>query len=337
MKSAFKKLILTVLCFVCVLFSVHSNDTLNNLQKNVSAFSDTMAKSLPFNSSIGLNWSDAYIGKFLGVPPHFGVGITAGMTTIDLPAINNITNMFDISLPTPNIRMLNDKIVFPAFALEGRLGGFFLPFDIGVKFGTLPPIKWGVPFDIRYTMAGADIRFALLDGKSNIFLPNLSIGLGVNYLNGGIGAKIGSGSFIFNLDGGGGNGITVSNPDVNLTWNTFGIDFKAQISKQILIITPYAGIAGGYSWSKAGYEIKTDVTFSGGANKDTVNNALIAAGLDTIDFDDGISSIVERRAWNARLFGGASINIFLFKIDLTGMYNFTDGQIGASLGFRFQL
>ena len=46
-------------------------------------FATAAASSLPLETSVGLNWSDAYIGQF----PHFGIGLTVGAATIPFSAV----------------------------------------------------------------------------------------------------------------------------------------------------------------------------------------------------------------------------------------------------------
>jgi hypothetical protein len=123
------------------------------------------------------------------------------------------------------------------------------------------------------------------------------------------------------------NSITVQKPDVNLFWKTFALDFKIQLSKSILIVTPYLGLGATYAWSEAGYEAKAPV--SGNTNLAQVG------GMDITD--NKISSTIEVNGFSARAFGGLSFNIMVLKLDLTGLYNFRDSNYGASLGARFQL
>ena len=334
-----RKIFLAVLILLFAVFSAYAADSpLDNLQKNVVDLSTNLAKSLPFNSSLGLNWSDAYIGKFLpSMPPHFGVGGVFGVTTIDMPSLKGVAGLLGYTIP--DNPMFSDKMVIPAWAAEARIGGFFLPFDVGVKFGTLPDTAWlNASYKLKYTMAGADIRWAVLDGKTNLFLPNLSLGLGFNYLSGGIGATVG-GDTDLTFDG---NTLSISSPDINLLWETKSIEAKAQLSKQIFIITPYIGVGAGYSWSQAGYDVKADAKLNGDpitdSQKNTIKQYLTDNGLQDMTVAvDGISSIVKNEAWNFRAFGGLSFNILLLKLDLSVMYNILDSQLGASLGARIQL
>lgn len=306
---------------------------LKNIQKAVASFSGDLAKSLPFNSSLGLNWADAYIGKvFPSIPPHFGIGGSFGFTTMELPIMKELAGYLGYNLPFDI-----GKMFLPAYAAEGRLGGFFLPFDVGFKFGYLPPVGlWSTDLNMNYLMVGADIRYAILDGKSKVILPTISIGVGVNYLKGGVGGKVGSDQTISY----GAESFTLSKPDINLKWDTLSLDFKAQISKSFLIITPYLGIGASYAWSHAGYSVDATVTDGGGGTVDipAINSYLSSLGLDGVDVDSsGISSIIKNSAFNLRAFGGFSLNLMVFRLDFTGLYSFRDNNYGASFGFRFQL
>ncbi|MDR0312867.1 MAG: hypothetical protein LBI14_04660 [Treponema sp.] len=338
MCSFLKKISFTVLIIFCTAFAVYPQ-SLEQLQNGVAALSEDLAKSLPFNASIGLNWSDAYIGKLIpSAPPHFGIGISAGLTTMKMSGLDKVASLLGFTMP--DIPLVKNKMVLPAYAAEARIGGFFLPFDIGVKFGILPPIPLPGSLKMNYTLFGADFRWALMEG--NVVLPKISIGLGVNYLKGGIGMKVGSGSqFTFNYNSTPYT-LAISQPEVNLLWDTFAVEAKVQFSKSFLIITPYAGFGAGYSWSKAGYEIKTAATLNtnpiGQAQKDIIQNYLNGAGLAGIDFTgNGFSSIVKMSGFNVRFFGGLSLNLAVVRLDFTFMYNILDKQIGATFGFRVQL
>ncbi|MCL1931027.1 MAG: YdgA family protein, partial [Treponema sp.] len=58
-----------------------SEANLADIQHEVTKLSEEMALSLPFSSTFGLNWSDAYIGE-----SRFGVGVAMGFSTISFGA-----------------------------------------------------------------------------------------------------------------------------------------------------------------------------------------------------------------------------------------------------------
>ncbi|MDR2702691.1 MAG: hypothetical protein LBB72_09695 [Spirochaetaceae bacterium] len=326
------KIFMLVLIFA-VSFSAIAEDppSLTELQKSVADFSEGLAKTLPFNSSLGLNWADAYIGKFLpSSPPHFGVGGSFGVTTMDTPAMKTLASFLGGKLPL-NI----DKLPLPAYTVEVRVGGVFLPFDAGFKFGYLPSTEiFGI--GTNYLLVGGDIRYALLDKP---VLPKISVGVGFNYLQGGISAKMGSDTtFAY-----GGPSITLKSPKTEFNWATKSLDFKAQISKSFLIITPYLGLGVSYAWSEAGYSVKASIEdeyneLIGPSEIAAINDYLRSQGVDTIDVDkNGASSIINSSSFNLRAFGGISLNIVVFKIDLTVLYSILDNNYGGSVGLRFQL
>jgi hypothetical protein len=298
---------------------------LKELQDAAESFSDSLAESLPFNASLGLNWSDAYIGKLIpSIPPHFGVGGSFGFTTIDMEAANDLAKALGFEIPFDT-----GKLILPAYAGEARLGGLFLPFDIGLKAGFLPSVGlWGSDVKTNYTMFGADIRYALTEG--GIILPKISVGVGFTYLEGGLETSVGENrSYDINS-----STLTIAKPDVNLFWSTKALDFKVQLSKSFFIITPYLGLGASYAWSKAGYEAEAAISTSGGLLAD----AQAAAQKLGVDIDGNkLSSTIEVDGFSFRTFGGLSVNLMVFKLDLTGMYNFLDGNYGLSLGARFQL
>lgn len=316
-----------------VSFSAFAADppSLKDLQKGVASFSKNLAETLPFNSSLGLNWSSAYVGKFLpSIPPHFGVGGSFGFTTMDTPAMKTLAGFLDSKLPV-SVSFLP----LPAYTAEARIGGFILPFDVGVKYGYLPPAElFGI--GTNYLLLGADIRYALLDKP---ILPKVSIGVGFNYLEGGISVKTGSG---FSLAYGG-HSISMEKPKTEFTWATKSLDFKAQVSQSFLIITPYIGVGASYAWSEAGYSVTANVKNDTGVtitkdDIDTINAYIKSQGVDSINVNSkGISSIIENSSFNMRAFGGLSLNITVFKIDFTALYSILDNNFGGSLGLRFQL
>lgn len=308
------------------------SQSIEDLQNSADAMAKSLSAALPFNSTLGLNWSDAYIGQLLGVPPHFGVGVSAGATTVQADEIKTLLTTLGVDTGAfPGI------VPIPAAVAEARIGGFLLPFDIGVKGGYIPPdlgktikdVTGGLNLD--YLAAGADLRYALI--KGNLLLPRVSLGVGVNYMKGGLSTTVGSDqTFTYNT-----YSISATKPELGLSWETTTIDLKAQVSKSLLIFTPYLGVGAAYGMSKAGYFVKSNITTTGGTYEDIIN-ALKANDITPPDISaTGISSYFANNGWAFRAFGGLSLNILVLRVDVTGLYNFSDGSYGGSLGVRFQL
>ena len=316
---------------------------IGDLQKGGEALSKELAKALPFNSTLGLNWSDAYIGQLLAVPLHFGVGVMGGVTTIDAQEMAGLLE--DLGFDAGD---MGDSLPLPAVAAEGRVGGFILPFDVGFKVGFIPASVGeslsdaAGGLDVDYLLVGADVRYAVL--KGGLVMPKISVGLGFNYMKGGLSTSVGTDqSFTYMTSPSTSATITATAPDVGLEWRTTTLDFKVQASKSLLIITPYIGLGMTYGWSNAGYFVKSTIEDGSGneisqSDIDSLNDYLEQAGYDPLDIDaGGFSAAHDVSGMAFRAFGGMSVNLFVLKLDLTGLYNFSDGSYGITLGTRFQL
>ena len=300
---------------------------LEDLQDTVKSFSEAMAKSLPFYSTIGLNWSDAHIGQLLGMPPRFGFGFSAGATTMDIDSIKGLLNQFGNFEELPEL----SGFPLPGYAIEARIGGIILPFDIGLKFGYLNMDIETVNID--YMLFGGDFRYSLLDFR---FL-RFSVGVGFNHLKGGVSTTLSEIGERFSFyDGTNFRTLEMSDPEIGLNWETSTLEFKAQISFPLFIITPYAGMGINYAWSKSGYNVSSRITVDGGPITAEIAGILREIGITGIR-DTGFESIIETSDWNMRLFGGLSLNLFVIKLDMTAMYNIRDNGLGATVGLRFQL
>jgi hypothetical protein len=322
-----------MLMFVIAVVPVFSDTTLGDLQDIVSNFSGDIAKGMPLNSSIGLNWSDAYIGQFLGIPPRFGFGISSGFTFLDVGSMNDLFGLFGTSVGG----RLKMGLPLPGYTLEGRIGGFVLPFDAGVKIGYVDniPLLNRFGLDLDYLLVGADIRYSLLP---KILPLKLSVGVGINHLQGGISKKIPAGLPEFSFVDAADKNYTLKmeDPTVGLLWKTTNYELKAQASMSLIIITPYAGVGVGYAKSESGYRIRTDLTVNGETVTDEIIDIMNGYGVHNIS-SNGFESLIGDDAWNVRLFGGMSLNLAMIKFDLTGIYSYTTSNLGVTFGVRFQL
>lgn len=328
-----KKIIVIALVMATgILIPVFSQNLLEDLQDNTHKFADNAATSLSFNSLMGLNWSDAYIGQLFGVPPHFGIGVSGGLTTMDYGVVEKLLGNFSASMPFSLNRM-----ILPGYTVEARIGGLILPFDTGVKVGFLPGLNLGEGVKFDYTLIGGDIRYALLRGKAG--LPKVSLGFGINHLSGGIRSSVGKQRFTFGTSPS--HTLALEDSKVNLFWTTTTYDFKIQISQSLLIVTPYLGLGTSFSRSRAGYQVDSRLSYDGAPVGDgsQMREDLKKAGISGIDFDgaEGFSSSHTISGWGLRIFGGFSLNLAVLKLDFTGMYRFFDSAYGGSFGVRLQI
>ena len=318
--------IIGILLALCIAFPAFSQThSIGEVKDALDTFAGNLVKTLPFNATMGLNWADAYVGKF----PHFGVGASFGFTTMDDSSFNSLLNKFETSLPSALSGFGGFPI--PGYTLEGRLGGFVLPFDIGFKFGIMP-IKAGNIDRLDYFIIGGDVRYAVLEG--NAVLPKVSVGMGYNYLSGGIGQTVGQDiNYGYDPDDPS-SFITVKAPSISIDWDASTLDFKAQISKSFIIVTPYLGIGASTGWSRTGFGVRTEVIDSNN-DLEAAKEILREYGIHDLD-QNGFSSTVRSNGWGFRLFGGISFNIAILRLDVTGMYNFRN-EYGFTFGARIQI
>jgi len=340
-----RKALFLILILMLSATTVVAAPSLDSFQTGVERFSEGVAQSLPLNSVIGLNWSSAYIGQF----PRFGVGASVGFSTVPYDAIQPLLKQLEVESNLAS----NDVVGYiqdfgaplPAWALEARMGGFIIPFDVGVKFGTIPPSTQltlkGV--DADFLLFGIDARFRLV--KEGILLPAISAGAGYNRLRASIGINGITGSN-YTMDftdprDGSTHTITMTDPTVEYFWQANTIDLHAQASKSLLILTPYLGAGASIGFGRAGAALRSDVSISGISESeyDDINKAYEDGTGDTLPKigPKGIEIGADMPpGWAFRAFGGVSFNLLVLKVDLTGMYDFLGGNFGVTLGTRIQ-
>jgi hypothetical protein len=292
-------------------------------------FADGAASALPLNAAIGLNWSDSYIGNF----PHFGVGLAVGAAMIPWSAFEDVDDMLGGDISNEYSELEDYGAPLPGIAVEARLGGFILPFDVGVKVGVLPEesktlLPSGVSAD--YWMFGADVRYALLKGGG--MMPELIVGAGYTYLKG----RVAMDDAVNNTVNVGGM-VVGGSSDLAFEWQASVIDLKAQISKGLFILTPYLGVGASLAIAEAGGGLDGTVTVDGGAPSQADIDAIEAFTGEDFDPDEGFFVTSSENGWSFRVYGGASVNLWILKADLTLMYNLVSGSFGGSIGARLQM
>lgn len=308
------------------------------IQKGFTDFAGQLAPTLSYNATVGNAWSDAYIGNF----PHFGVGVAAGATTVPADSLKPLFDSMNIALPA---ELTQYGLPIPAAAIGAKLGGFFLPFDIGVKGMILPDslkaklAASGMVAD--YTLIGGNIRYALL--KENIILPDLSVGVGYNRLVGAIVTPLGvtGQSFSFNTSDNVPHTLALTDPDLALRWTTDSYDFTLQVSKNLLFVRPYLGLGYSLGTSSVRGGLESQVTYDGNpvtaAELAAIKAALASAGVTVTDLStNGILFGAESKAPVLRLYGGASLALFFFNLDAALSYVPATKSLGASAMVRVQ-
>jgi len=348
MKNFQKTILVCVVILFCATSPAFSQSTfkIDDLQENADKFIDSLAKSLPFNSTIGLNWSDAYIGK---MPPHFGIGISTGFTTMDFDSLGDLISQFNKNMDFSNASTFkNIGLPIPGYTAEARIGGIIIPFDFGIKFGyistgafesLLENSSSELPFGLKNMLIGADVRFSPLDKK--VFPVRLSVGLGFNYIKGEITAALPDTLSYSFTDKNSGENFAISQTDgqLGIKWSTSVLELKTQISFPLKFITPYAGVGISYAFSQAGYYVNSGISATRNGSPVDINavkDLLESFGLTGVS-ETGFETVKKNNSFNSRAFGGFSLNLAFLRLDLTGMYNFRGGDFGITLGSRFQL
>jgi hypothetical protein len=320
----------------------------DGIGSHIDNFTQTLLSAVPENTSQLSVWPDAYIGKFMpSVPPHWGVGLSLSGTLIDTSelsgAINTIistmatgvsaaSSTLDIKLPT--LFSIPDRFVMPVYSVNGRLGGFFLPFDIGFfgSYANFQNLKYSdFTGSIDYLSLGADVRYALYEG--NAVLPKISLGAGYIFSRQKLGFSV-SKSYTGTYDNGTAadttddiNGTITGASDTSIYVNTNTLYLQLQVSKKMLIFVPYAGgrailtaSTSGYSFNYSSYiQDTTHMISSGSSSKDYSTNGFDFAKLQ------------------AQIYAGCGINAPMSQFTLNGCWNPFTNLWSVSLNSVFRM
>lgn len=340
------KKIVVILVILLLSFSAYSQTVdISELENQFEEFSGDIAPALPSAAVMGTTWSDAYIGKvFPSMPPHLGAGAFVGAALFPLDAFESLLSVVDPSASLPSQITDLGAVPLPAFGVSVRMGGVFLPFDVGVKYAALPAEYSAVSNAVLdYSLVGADIRYALLKGGA--VKPKLSVGLGFSRLSSSVSMQnILEGDYVILENPNTSEQLVLSNPDFQAGWTSTVLDATVQVSKSLLIFTPYAGAGISYANSDISGGISTSV-------KDETGTELTQEQIDSLieDYEsftgedipavdvDGFISSLAQKGFSPRVFLGTSINIFVMRLDVNASYNFSSSNFAAELGLRFQL
>lgn len=304
-----------------------------------AGFADQMAASLAVNSTVGQTWSDAYIGDF----PHFGAGLNVGAA---FTGAGTASPMFAALGKTAPAELDKFGVPIPALVASLKLGLPFLGMDIGLKGGIIPPsiadtLESSYGVSAEYKNLGVQLRLALV--KQTAILPNLSLGLGLNYQQGRIQSSLGVGTtqIISNETINGHTwDVSATDPLLDLGWESTTVDGTLQVSKTLLsFLTPYAGI--GYTMGKSTVTggVASALSFqrdSGASDYSTLASDFAAMGGTAPALSaTGFSYSSDSTSPVFRVYGGLSLHVFIL-VDLQVMYVPATQNLGASVMARLQ-
>ncbi len=285
---------------VCALPAQTAAERKAQFTGSLDSFLQDINTNLPDNAVAGGTWSDGYIGQLIALPPHLGIGVSCGFSRFPLSGLVNAADQVGGTLNTADW-LGNASIPLINPAVELRIGGFVLPFDAGIRFSILSANDF-FGLDVKYKSFSIDLRYALIE--SNVILPDLVVGLGWYHTSGSIDYGFNSADLASEA------GFSVPDTgtqNLGLDFRTNVFEARVQVSKTLLVFTPYLGLTGYYAKSESSYEIADE------------------------------ENTIADSCFGSRIYGGLSFNIFLFKIDLSANYNFVSGNWGGNLGARFQL
>lgn len=274
-------------------------DIVSAIQEGAPAFTSTINDGLDdFAEELGIAvpqaavqqnvYADAFIGKvFPSVPPHFAVGFNAGLTHINTEGLAAAAGKL-------GIKDIDDNYYFPMMNADVRIGGVFLPFDVGLSFMKLNNLDFaaaGTDLAIDFFTIAADVRYAIL--KDGLVKPGLSVGAGYSY---------NSGSFEIGND----------DAEASVGFKVHTMYVSAQVSKSLNIpvvkigFTPFVGVRAVLSKYDNDYDWKVKNSM-----------AVAAANLANVAISgSGSSSQNTFGNFQPQLYGGLGFNFMV--VQLTG-------------------
>ena len=216
-------------------------------------------------------WQEAHIGNlYPSIHPHFGGGLSIGGTAINMTGFKTaavtVANQYNTissglfggkEIDPVIFEKIPEKFVLPSASLDLRLGGFVMPFDIGIFAIMTNPDIFAVHLDdpssiynmsqainfsflgfdgsIDYFSIGGDFRIRLFEEDGAV--PAVSIGAGYAYTKGNIKAHAQNESEILNT-------TQTTTIDVGMGYQTQVIFIQGQVSKDLSVISLFAGARG---------------------------------------------------------------------------------------------
>lgn len=322
-------------------------DAKQKVSDGLNSFATELLSVVPESSTQQNVWADAYIGKlFPSLPPHFGGGLTIGGSMLDMTGfkdaataltegyneaargISSITSLFgEEAIPQLDFGKIPDSFPMPTATVDIRIGGFFLPFDIGICAMMTNPSLFNVDLSkpksimdmsssmngefmgyngsINYITLGADFRYCVLE--ENLVLPSISLGAGYIFTKGDFGVSTDSSTAVgsYTID-------TAAN--MNMSFQTHVLFLQAQVSKSLAIVTLYGGARG----------LLTNSTNSWAWNYKTSNGDTVlteSSDEGTVSSGNGISDSYQDgkfdfSAIQPQLYAGVGFNFLMFQTSL---------------------
>ena len=297
-------------------------------------FSKSLIYAVQDSSTLSNTESAAWIGSL--IPGfHFRLGVDASLATLDIDPLLTMTSAlgWDLDLSditdtikdTPVIGKYDHHLVFPSLALNARLGGLFLPFDIGFSLMSLDtrgdlesvwPSDIGDKLNIKYLTLGLDLRYKLW--KIGFKMLNMQVaGLtGVYMTKGDVEASVDEGSAAF---------------DFSQISGTLGL----QATAHALFLDVFVGaklVTNFYS--KVSLKARPDWSEIMEFDDKRAMDVAVALMPEEIGFEaeDGWGKHFEL---NPVFYGGIGLSAKIVRLGVGASYNMKSENLGATVNVRF--
>lgn len=286
-----------------------TGDPFATVEDGLNDFCDDLHDSIP-NSQVQQNvYAEAWIGKlFPGF--HFGAGVNAGVSAMDVTALKDAA----LALGIEEAGDVPDTLAFPTITADVRLGGIILPFDIGVTAMSVDSSKLGSiedkidPVAFDFFAVGADIRYAIFEG--GFLRPKWSVGAGFYYTKGGVDVKD-------------------DNAEASLDFQSKTFMISTQASIKLLCLVPFIGARGLVSKTSVDWEAKADWAELIEDDDPTLGE-ILSYGFLPSSFSGGSSGV----SFYPQVYGGIGLDLLFLNITASASYDFVSKLPGAAVSVR---
>ncbi len=309
------KRIISIVLIITMVLTAATAVTSDDLDAKMEEFAHTFADFIPRASTQMNLWADAHIGNILPLSglPHLGGGLTFGGVLVPTDFMSVFGDAFTDPVPTW------ESFPIPATSVDVRVGGIILPFDLGLHIMALDNYEadfYGVKIDMPNSFVfGADLRFAIL--QEGVICPALSLGVGYTYA---------SGDFTLTSEPAIPTSVNslLNDPcmSIHLEYTTHIYSATAQLSKKILLVTPFVG-------AKA---IAQKGTYYGFGSYEDVSGCT----HDVDDFSFEKDDLADKNI-KFSVFGGVGVDFLIFQTTIGVNYDFTDQSWAGSISLHVKI
>ena len=295
---------------------LYTDSPLTTVISGLTGFCDELADAIP-NTQLQQNvWAPAWIGNFL----HFGFGINVGVADLDISVLKEAA----LSLGIDAVAEVQDNLYFPTVTADFRIGGVFLPFDVGFTFFSLDTSDLGStieeaidPVTFSLYAMGVDVRYALLTGGA-YFRPRMSVSAGFYYSDGGV--------YVEDYDA-----------KASLDFQSVTITLGAQASVKFVCFIPFAGIRGLFTKTTVDWYVEADwpeILSEVDSEYYTLLSNALDWGILPSSFGGSNSSDFK---FHPQIYGGFALDLLALDITFSGSYDLVSyiGSLALSVRISF--